>query len=286
MRPADILFEKLIQDGSIKNSVLIRVSQHRRSLFQSILHNRDLYNCGKDYYESYTNLTEEMKQEDSRLIKQPLFQWNNHGSTSWLYEKLNVEHVVADACFKKALKLESLKDRRNMLQEAIKYGKKCFGTLNEYHWEDTSLKYLPIFQERYHLCHIYKYASYYYKTVNDFSEKEKGESSGIAVKRAWEYMDVACNIWDAPEVVDDLFILKCKCLHQLASQLTDDLCGEKVALLKPVQNNKLTPVDVVNQYKLWKQQNDQVYFGKEETDKTLTSVSLMDLFHTLPNSSV
>lgn len=282
MKPADILFEKIIQDGSIDNNVLINVSQDRHSLFQSILFNRDIYNEGKQYYTSLTNLLEQMKKKDSRLIKQPLFQWNNHSSNSWLYEKLNIEHILGDACYKKAMNTEKLKERRAILQEAIDYGINGMSTLNEYHWEDASLKYLSIFQKRYHLHYIFKYASHYYKSMNDFSQKEKDQPNGIALKKALDYMDASTYIWDTNEPTDVLFDLKCNYLLYMANQMNDDRCGEKVALLKPLQDNKLTPEAVVSQYKIWKQQNDQVYFGKEETDSTITYASIEDLFHTLP----
>lgn len=285
MKPADILFEKIIQDGSIDNNVLINVSQNRHSLFQSILFERPIYNEGKQYYTSLTNLMDMMKKKDSRLIKQPLFQWKNHSSNSWLFEKLNVEHMASEACYKEAMKTENLKQKRAILQEAIEYGINGMSTLNEYHWEDASLKYLPIFQKRYHLKHIFKYASHYYKTMNDFSEKEKNQPNGIALKKALDYMDASTYIWDNSESFDDLFVLKSKYILHKATQLADDKCGEKVALLKPLQENKVTPEAVISQYKIWKQQNDQVYFGKEETDITITYASIEDLFHTLPGLS-
>ena len=83
----------------------------------------------------------------------------------------------------------------------------------------------------------------------------------------------------------ELHELKSLYLLQLAKELPDDKCGEKVALLKPLMDNPFTPEIVKSEYTSMKQQNDQVYYDKEETDIKISHSSLEDLFHNLPSAS-
>jgi len=75
--------------------------------------------------------------------------------------------------------------------------------------------------------------------------------------------------------------LKASYLLNMAEKLDDDKCGEKCALLKDIVQVKSISNTVLAQYNIWKQQNDQVYFQKEETDMTISYSSLKDLFQSL-----
>ena len=173
MQPANILFEKLIQDGSIDNNALISMSESRRSLFHNIYHEKDLYDHGISYYNKLVKIMMKMEEEDTVLTRQPLFQWNGQSSNSWLYEKMNMELLLADAAGKQGSTLSELKQKRKYYGEAMKYSMMALNTLEGYHWEDVSLKYLPQFQDRFHIHNIFNYGSKYYKTMNDYSMKEK-----------------------------------------------------------------------------------------------------------------
>ena len=79
-------------------------------------------------------------------------------------------------------------------------------------------------------------------------------------------MDVACNVWKYDQkLCQELHELKALYALAIANKLEDDKCGEKVALLKSFTELNVTPEVVQSEYKRLKQQNDQVYFGKEQT---------------------
>ena len=83
MKPASILFEKIIQDGSISNDTLISVSEKRRSFTRVKQLGRNSRTEAIAYYKSFVNLVDLMKQKNTSLYRQPLFQWDNHGSNSF-----------------------------------------------------------------------------------------------------------------------------------------------------------------------------------------------------------
>lgn len=287
MQPANILFEKLIQDGSIENNMLISMSESRRSLFHDIFHEKDLYEHGTAYYKQLVKIMKEMEVKDTMLSKQPLFQWNGHSSNSWLYEKMNMELLLADAAAKRGVHSSDFKVKRKYYGEATKYSMLALNTLEGYHWEDVSLKYLPEFQDRFHLYKIFKYGAEYYKSMNDFSMKEKNTPNEKCIRLAYHMMDVASNVWEEQDdLTENLYKLKSEYALSIARKLDDDKCGEKVALLKPYQQYSVTPDYVKAEYTKWKQQNEQVYFGKEQTDITINPSSLEDLFQNLPDISV
>ena len=286
MQPANILFEKLIQDGSIDNNALISMSESRRSLFHNIYHEKDLYDHGISYYNKLVKIMMEMQEEDTVLTRQPLFQWNGQSSNSWLYEKMNMELLLADAAGKRGSTLSELKQKRKYYGEAMKYSMMALNTLEGYHWEDVSLKYLPQFQDRFHIHNIFNYGSKYYKTMNDYSMKEKKTPNEKCIRLAYQMMDVASNVWEQKDdLVEKLYSLKAEYALSIASKLEDDRCGEKVALLKPYQQSSVVPEYVKAEYTKWKQQNEQVYFGKEHTEIEINPSSLENLFQNLPDIS-
>lgn len=287
MQPANILFEKLIQDGSIDNNLLISMSESRRSLFHNIYHEKGLYDHGISYYKQLVKIMKAMEDENTMLSRQPLFQWNGQSSNSWLYEKMNMELLLAGAAAKRGSNLSELKQKRKYYGEAMKYSMVALNTLEGYHWEDVSLKYLPQFQDRFHIHNIFKHGSHYYKSMNDYSMKEKNESNEKCIRLAYQMMDVATNVWEQQDdLVEELYALKAEYALSVASKLEDDKCGEKVALLKPYQESSIVPEYVKAEYTKWKQQNQQVYFGKEQTDITINPSSLESLFQNLPDISV
>ena len=197
---------------------------------------------------------------------------------------MNLEHLISKACSKRAERQDDLKQKSLYYKEAIKYSHLSLKTLQQCDWEDASLCYLPIFQDRYHLQHLCMYAAYYYKTVNEYSVREKNTPSQISIRLAYQFMDVACNVWKYDQkLCQELHELKALYALAIANNLEDDKCGEKVALLKSFSELKVTPEVVQSEYMRLKQQNDQVYFGKEQTDLTINPSSLEELFQSLPD---
>lgn len=278
MKAADILFEKLVMQSNASNDELITCSEKRRSLLNNIYHkSSDIYTSATDYYNAYVAMLPKLY--DAHLKYQPLFQWEHHGSSSWLYEKLHLEHLRMKEAWKKALDVSNLKERRNLFRDSVACGMDALDTLSHFHWEDPSLMRLSFMQDRYYLYHMCKAASQYYKTMNAFSEETNATSNTRCLKYAFEYMDIALLIWKS-DIYDEeeWFNVKALYLLDMATQLTDDQCGERCALLQDIVKVKHIPSKVVSEYKLWKQQNEQVYYQKEETNITIDHSSLNDLF--------
>jgi len=286
MEPASILFEKLIQDGSVENDFLIEVSEYRRSFVRSMQNGIKTVEMGERYYKTLISLMNQMVEFQTRLYRQPLFLWENTCSNSFLYEKINVEDKMSDLYEQESINTANLKDKRVACSNAIEFSKKAVKTLERYHWEDTSLTKLPIMQDRYHFYKIMKHAGSVYKIMNDFSIQENNQSNKTCVERAFHFMDAASNVWEKdPTLLKSMHSMKALHLLELARALDDDKCGERVALLQDVIDMDYTPEVVQAEYKTWKQQNDQVYFQKEDTAIEITYPSLEDLFRTLPKHS-
>lgn len=278
MKAADILFEKLVLQSNVSNDQLILCSEKRRSLLNNIFHkSKHIYTSATDYYNSYVEMLPNLY--NAILKYQPFFQWMNYGSSSWLYEKLHLEHLRMGEAWKKALNTKNLKERRNLFRDSIACGMDALDTLSHFHWEDPSLKRLSFMQDRYYLYHICKAASQYYQTINAFSMEKNNSSNTRCVKYAFEYMDIAFFVWKTDSYDEEEWInTKALYLLHMAKGLTDDQCGERCALLKDMLKYKHIPKEVSSSYNLWKQQNDQVYYQKEETSLTIDYCSLSDLF--------
>lgn len=273
-----ILFEKLVLKSDVSTEEMIACSEKRRSMIDNM--EKDVFNYVNTYYDAYVQMMSKLG--DCHLAHQPLFQWNSKGSSCWLYEKIHLEDLMMTTLWKDALKETDLKKRRQLLQRSISCGVDALGTLSKYHWEDTSITSMDKMQDRYYLYHLCKAAAQYYKTMNQFSIDTKSVSNSKCVRMAFEYMDVACNVWKSDKYDrEERDIMHAQYLLSVAQQMEDDKCGEKVALLKDVVEKKATPPTVVSEYNIWKQQNEQVYYQKEETDFKITYSSLQDLFQNL-----
>lgn len=237
------------------------------------------------YLQSFLLLCTEIKESNAKLRSQPLFLWDKQGSSSWLYEHINIERTIADAYTAAAETEPDLKEKRALYASAVKYGLHAFNTLTKTIWEDASMTFLPIFQDRFHMFHIAKNAAMHYKTMNDFAVKQNGENNKTCVRKAFEYMDTACNIWIEDKTLSAL-LHELKAIHtlEIVNEMPLDACGEKTALLGALIGIKGTPDAVVTAHKLLKQQNENVYFQPEETDRVISPLSLKELFHTLPKT--
>lgn len=67
----------------------------------------------------------------------------------------------------------------------------------------------------------------------------------------------------------------------MAKKLSDDDCGERVALLERVVHDAACPEEVQSMHATWKQQNDQVYYKLVASDKRIETISLEAAFQTL-----
>lgn len=286
MQAADILFEKIIQDHSIENDLLIKASEHRRSFLRNMQRPKKGLEAGELYYKGYNEMIRAIDANKSHLSRQPLFLWNEICSNSFLYEKLNIEHSLCDMYVKEANLTINLRDKRRYYMSAIEMATNMLNTLSQYHWEDSSLIKLPIMQDRYHLSKLFKLSGLYYNCMNEFSVEENNKANKLCIERAFQFTDAAYHLWEH-DSDHEKKVHQLKCLHVLecAKALGDDSCGEKVAMLRDFIGNDNTPEIVNAEYITWKQQNDQVYFQKEESSFQITFYSLEDLFRILPKRS-
>ena len=121
---------------------LISVSEKRRSFTRVKQLGRNSRTEAIAYYKSFVNLVDLMKQNNTSLYRQPLFQWDNHGSNSFLYEQLNLEHTISLECFDAAINTTDLKEKRSLVEGSVRYARLALNTLQSYEWDDVSLKYL------------------------------------------------------------------------------------------------------------------------------------------------
>lgn len=280
-RASHIFFEKHIQDGTIAIDKLICISESRRCLFQSFYYDRDVLKDALKYEEDFKWLRKHIVKNKSKLLSQPLFQWEGYGSSCLLFEKLNLEKAIMDAHAKKAEDSIDLKLKRQHYKDAIKYSIKSLKTLAKYRWVDSSISYIPIMQYRYHVYYMSKYVAEFYRCMYDFSV-DSDKPNKTCLKKAFDAMNIAANVWISKHE-DNVQLHKLKCLlaMQTAEEFEDDRCGEKLGMIKDYVLMTETPDIVKQRYNLWKTQNDSVYYKVEETDVVITPSSLDDVFQSL-----
>lgn len=283
MADGEILFEKIIQDGYVDTGISIEASQHRRELLESLQTKQGVLDTGKAYLRSFISLCDEIKDSNAKLRSQPLFLWAKQGSSSWLYERMNVERTIADAYTAAAETETDLKEKRTFYASAIEYSLHAFDTFVKTTWEDASMTFLPIFQDRFHMYHIARNTAMHYKTMNEFAVVQNGQNNKTCLRKAFEYMDAAANLWMEDKSTNKL-LHELKAMHtlEIVNDMPLDACGEKTALLGKYVSIPGTPDAVLAAHRLLKQQNENVYFQPEETDVVISPLSLKELFHTLP----
>jgi len=67
-------------------------------------------------------------------------------------------------------------------------------------------------------------------------------------------------------------------LHSIATKMSDDEIGERIALLDKVINKNGVPANVTADYQTWVRQNEQVYFNAVQTKKKLETLTLNEAF--------
>ena len=281
MDSREILFEKLVIYSDVETDCLIKCSEKRRSLYESIQSDSDIYDAAKGYYEIFVSILPCM--ESAKVKSQPYFEWYNNGSSCWLYEKIHLEDLLMKESWKLGLRTTDLKKKRYYFKYCINYGCKALDTLNNYHWEDLSILNMPTMQDRYYLYNICKGASQHFKTMNLYAKQQGTSANSKCIELAFQFMDSATCIWKYDQYdIAETNNLKAQYLLDMAQKrLTDDQCGERCALLQDVIECNNTPKYVKAQYNVWKQQNENVYFKKEETTMDITFFPLKDLFQSL-----
>lgn len=265
MNTRDIYFERhVLYDGK----KLIKASELRRKVVQALKTNKTAFEPCLEYY----NLLCKIAVPETKLKKDILFVWNGHNSSCWKFEKLHIMHLLANWAHDTGIDL-SPKEAKPWFSKAIYYELQTIKVLNSYIWIDQNIRCLPILQDRYHLANALVYASDYYYNMYTFKEML------APIKKSYQFIELASRLWKKIDK-SQLNVRKALTLKHIAEELTDDECGERVALMK--QAVELHDVKELHDlYKLWKEQNDSVYYNVEETDKTISCLSVQDSFQIL-----
>jgi len=262
-----IYFERILEGD---NTQLIKASELRRKVSQSIEYKNNGYDTCLQYYAELQNIMN----SNVKCKEQPLFIWGDHSTTCWLYEQLNILTLLSHWSIEKAVD-NTPKDAKDWYLKSVRYEMDALTILKKYLWKDSSISNLPIMQDRFHLGKAILYASDYYYNMYNFKECLE------PIRRSYQLTELASHVWKGLTIDDKLKTRKALALRQLAHRLTDDDCGQRVALME--EANELLPSDIniSNDLKRWRGQNDSVYYHVVETDKTINVVSLHDFFQIL-----
>lgn len=246
-------YEKCLQ---YDNKKCIALSQLRRNL---------LRNPSIDKAVKYLNTLQTLPLHTITLLKQPLFQWEE-GSSCFLYEILNIQHMIATKYAEKAAKEDPKVSRQSYLK-AMQYNTHCIRTLNKYYWKDSDVIRLKIMQENYHYSLLLKNAAMHYYSMYRFKENLP------SIRRTYHLMNYSTNLWKSD--MDPIY--KRLTYLQMAKALSDDQMGERLAL---IQEFKDTP-ECEEYWKTWYQQNENVYFKSIETNVEIKPFTLNEAFQDL-----
>lgn len=262
-----ILFETIVQ-GDTKN--LIKASELRRKIMHGLSYTQNVY----DECLEYLSLLSDFMKPKVTIKKPVLFIWNNKTSSCWQFEKLHILSLLSHWAHERAVSLEP-KEAKEWFKKCVNHELDSLKCLNHYLWKDTSISIMPLMQERYHIAKAFIYASDYYYNMYSFKE------SYHPIKKSYQLLEVASKVWknfDYKHLPErEALVLK-----QMAEQLGDDKCGEKVAIMQKAVDI-CSNEEIQKHYNLWKQQNDSVYYQKEVTDQTISLISLEDSFQCLSN---
>lgn len=262
-----ILFETIIR-GDTKE--LIRASELRRKIIHGLKYNNNMY----DECVSYLELLNSFMKPNTLSKKPVLFAWNNTSSSCWQYEKMHILSLLSHWAHIKAVTLDT-KEANPWFKRCVQHELDSLRCLNRYRWKDTEISLLPMMQERYHIAKAFIYASDYYYNMYDFKE------CLAPIKKSYQMLELASQIWKNLDY-NHLQEREALTLRQMAIKLEEDKCGERVALMKKAVD-LCSSDEIVKDYNMWKQQNDSVYYHKEETSQTISLISLEDSFQVLSN---
>lgn len=267
MNTVPIYFERILKGD---NTSLIKASELRRKVSQAIEYKTNGYDTCLNYYAELKNIIN----SNLECVEQPLFIWGEHSTTCWLYEQLNILTLLSQWSIEKT-KDTTPKEAKDWYLKAVRYEMDAMRILKKYLWKDSSISPLPIMQDRFHLSKAILYASDYYYNMYKFKE------CLAPIKRSYQLTEMASYVWKGLVLDDKLKPRKALALRQIAHSLTDDECGQRVALMEEANDLLPTDVNISNDLKLWTGQNESVYYNKVETDKSINVLSLHDFFQIL-----
>lgn len=264
-------YEKLIESDKISNKELIKLSELRRKV---LLKGVEISTI-ESYYTHFLQISKKLRYNRVQLLKHPTFTWNGYTSSNWLFEKLNIENLMSSTYLNQVTELEDVKEKNRAYVNAIKYTKSALETLHSNLFVENDNMIYEVSNKRFQLSKLFNICSDRFYNAYTF------KANKTAIVKAYQFKELSNAIWKQVDVNEVLTKYKAKALLQMAMQLEDDQCGERVALLQSVILNNACPEDVANQHKLWNDQNNQVYYQAVQTEIELHPISLQEAFHTL-----
>lgn len=254
-------FEKCI--SNYNNKKLIKLSQLKRNLMRN-LNTENHLDIALEYYNAFADLLN----SNFSITKHPLFEWSDKNSTSFLFEKINLQDIIAAQYTRIATKSQPVEAKKNYAK-AMSFNLKSLEDLNRYLWEDPDTRILPVLQENYHYYKMFQNASEYYYSIYQFCIQNEKEESLFPIRRAYHYKTFA-NVWKKTNAEK----YKSLTLLEMAKKMEDEKTGEKLAL---IQNYKQTQ-ECGEYYTKWEQQNNCVYYDVIETTRTIKPFTLKEAF--------
>lgn len=269
-------YEKLIESDKIENKDLIKLSELRRKV---CLDNRKI-DVVEEYYDKFKQVAKKVRYNRIPLIKHPSFEWNGFTSSNWAFERVNIEHLLVQMTLDDAYSTDDVKTKNKYYLQAMKHSHACIQTVLSNLFTDSENRLYKVMNIRYHLSNLFSIAA------DRFHNAHTYKNNIIAVKKAYQLKELSSIVWKSADSKKILTQYKANALLEIATRMEDDKCGEKVALLQTVIYEDECPENVINQHKLWDDQNNQVYFQPVHTDVELKTITLEEAFHTLQESLV
>jgi len=267
MKTSPIFFERHVD---FSNKQLIKASELRRKIAQGVQHNENMYSKAEEYYKLLSKIA-----VPTTSLKNPLlFVWCGKSSSCWNFEKLHILTLMAKWAHDNGVSKEP-KEAKRWFSTAVKHEMQSMLVLNNYMWSDSDISILPILQHRYHLAKALLYASDYYYNMYTFKEVLS------PIRMSYQLMEIASRTWKKLEY-SQLNRRHALALKHKAESLTDDECGQKVALLEQalgLDNSE----DIKTAFDKYKDDNDSVYYKTVTTELTISCLSLEDSFQSLLN---
>ena len=267
MRTTPVFFERHV---NFNNKQLILASELRRKVTQGLQHNENMYSKAEEYF----NLLDKIASHDTTLKHPILFVWNGKSSSCWNFEKLHILSLLSTWAHDKGVRVEP-KETKKWFSKSVQYEMQSILALHTYQWKDADVSILPILQHRYHLAKALLYASDYYYNMYTFKQVL------LPIKMSYQLMEIATRIWKKLEY-SQLNRRHALTLKHTAETLSDDDCGQKVALMEHAFELEQSD-DIKATFDKFKDDNDSVYYKDVKSDITISCLSLEDSFQTLLN---
>lgn len=257
-----IYFERLIEDDTIPNKALIQLSELRRKDFSNIEN-------ALTYYKVFCKISDKVRYKRVRLSSHPKFKWGNVVSTNWNIEKLHLEDLISEKYIQLANEAVDEKEKLKLCNESITYRTLALSTMQSCGWITPLMRLNHVTNERYHLHKLFEAVALKYFSIFSYKQNDR------AILLAYQFDELSSRLWKS-SVKDYKYMALA--LHSIATKMSDDEIGERIALLDKVINKNGVPANVTADYQTWVRQNEQVYFNAVQTKKKLETLTLNEAF--------